>query len=75
MRRELKFVFPGQDVATLRRLLMGACRPIRYAGPVSTVRSVYFDAATLRNARNYPADGGLRQKTRFRWHGDGASLR
>jgi len=68
MRRELKFVFSGQDVATLRRLLMGACRPIRYAGPVSTVRSVYFDDPTLRDARNNLDGVGLRQKTRLRWY-------
>lgn len=68
LRRELKFVFPGQDVATLRRLLTGACRPIRYAGPVSFVRSVYFDDPTLTAARNNLAGVGLRQKTRLRWY-------
>ena len=69
LRRELKFVFPGkQDVATLRRLLRGACRPIRHAGPVSLVRSVYFDDPTLTDARNNLAGVGLRQKTRIRWY-------
>ena len=68
VRRELKFVFQDSEVASLRRLLESSCRPIRYAGPVSTVRSIYFDDPRMRDCyANY--DGvGARQKTRLRWY-------
>jgi hypothetical protein len=55
-RRELKYVFAHYDVAALRSVLRQVCRPIVHAGPVSTVRSVYFDGI------------GLRHKTRLRWY-------
>ena len=67
-RRELKFVFTGHDVATLRRQLLQTCRPIFHAGPVSTVRSVYFDDPVLGNCRANLDGIGLRHKTRLRWY-------
>ena len=67
-RRELKFVFTRHDVATLRGVLLRACRPIIHAGPVSTVRSVYFDDPALGACRANIDGVGLRHKTRLRWY-------
>jgi hypothetical protein len=68
LRREVKYVFTNQDVAALRTVLMQSCRPIAYAGPVSTVRSLYFDDQAL-NACRASIDGtGVRHKTRIRWY-------
>lgn len=67
-RREMKYVFRQPDVAALRRILQLSCRPIRYAGPVSTVRSVYFDDAVLSNCRANFDGVGLRHKVRLRWY-------
>ncbi|MHC4991096.1 MAG: VTC domain-containing protein, partial [Planctomycetota bacterium] len=68
MRREVKYVFTQHDVATLRRILLRCCRPIRYAGPVSTVRSIYFDDPELGACRANLDGIGLRHKTRLRWY-------
>ena len=67
-RRELKYVFTRHDVSTLRHVLRQVCRPIVHAGPVSTVRSVYFDDPCLSACRANLDGIGLRHKTRIRWY-------
>ena len=67
-RRETKYVFTDQDKETLRHVLLRSCRPIRYAGPVSTVRSVYFDNPKLGSCRANLDGVGIRHKTRLRWY-------
>ena len=67
-RREIKYVFTRRDVATLRQVLLRSCRPIQYAGPVSTVRSIYFDEPGLGTCRANLDGVGIRHKTRLRWY-------
>lgn len=67
-RREVKYVFTRYDVGTLRGLLLRFCRPIVYAGPVSTVRSIYFDDPLLSTCRANLDGVGVRHKTRLRWY-------
>ena len=67
-RSEIKFLFPGQDVATVRAVLRRAATPITYAGPVSVVRSVYFDDHGLGSCRANLDGLGARQKLRVRWY-------
>ena len=67
-RREIKYVFTQHDVATLRQVLLRSCRPIQYAGPVSTVRSIYFDNPQLGTCRANLDGVGIRHKTRLRWY-------
>jgi hypothetical protein len=67
-RHETKYVFTGHDPATLRQLLLRSCRPILHAGPVSTVRSVYFDDPVLSTCRASLEGVGVRHKTRLRWY-------
>ncbi|MCB9876418.1 MAG: VTC domain-containing protein [Planctomycetes bacterium] len=67
-RVETKFSFDDADVAALRHALRRMATPIRYAGPVSLVRSVYFDDARLSACRANLAGVGIRQKARVRWY-------
>ena len=67
-RRETKYLFNQHDVATLRQVLLRSCRPIQYAGPVSTVRSIYFDNPRLGACRANLDGVGIRHKTRLRWY-------
>ena len=67
-RGETKFLFPRHDVATVRSLLRRAATPISYAGPSSTVRSVYFDDHALGCCRANLDGLGLRRKFRVRWY-------
>lgn len=67
-RSETKFVFHRHDVATLRSALLRAGTPIRHAGTVSTVRSIYFDDLRLGACRANLDGHGVRKKTRIRWY-------
>ncbi|MEZ5963832.1 MAG: polyphosphate polymerase domain-containing protein [Planctomycetota bacterium] len=67
-RVESKFVFSKVDVAALRHALLRLATPIRYAGRVSLVRSVYFDDPRLSACRANLAGIGVRQKARVRWY-------
>ncbi len=67
-RKETKYVFTQHDVATLRQVLLRSCRPVHYAGPVSTVRSIYFDNPQLGTCRANLDGVGIRHKTRLRWY-------
>lgn len=67
-RRETKYVLPDRDLDALRALLQRTCRPIVHAHPRTTVRSIYFDDASL-GACHANLDGlGLRRKYRVRWY-------
>lgn len=68
LRGETKFAFPCADVASVRAVLRRAATPIIYAGPVSLVRSVYFDDAELGACRANLSGLGLRNKFRVRWY-------
>lgn len=67
-RSETKFVFPRGDVRALRAVLRRAATPIRYAGSVSVVRSVYFDDCRLGSCHANLDGLGARQKLRVRWY-------
>ena len=67
-REETKYVFRDHDVAALRDVLLRSCRPISYAGPVSTVHSLYFDDEQLSACRANLDGIGIRHKTRLRWY-------
>jgi len=67
-RREVKFTLPGADLGKLRSLLGGNCRRLVHAGPVSTVRSIYFDDAMLSACRANLDGLGRRRKVRLRWY-------
>lgn len=67
-REEVKFVFPGADLRALRGVLRRTCRPLVYAGPVSTVYSLYYDDPALSCCRANLDGIGLRHKTRVRWY-------
>ena len=85
-RREIKYVFTRRDVATLRQVLLRSCRPIQYAGPVSTVRSIYFDEPGLGTCRAIwtALESGTRlgcagttagnRATRFSWRPNGGGI-
>ena len=67
-RRETKFVFEDTDVKTIRSLLQGSSKRLVHNRPVSIVRSIYFDDASL-SACHANLDGlGLRRKLRLRWY-------
>lgn len=67
-RREVKYVFAHADVGALRAMLRRSCTPIQYAGPSSTVSSLYFDDPRLSTCRANLDGVGLRHKTRLRWY-------
>ena len=67
-RIETKFSVPGADVAKLRSVLTGSCRPVAHNESVSLVRSVYFDDPRLSACRANLDGLGRRQKLRLRWY-------
>lgn len=67
-RAESKFVFRRHDVPTLRAALRRGATPIAYAGPVSVVRSLYFDDFQLGTCKANLAGVGIRNKLRVRWY-------
>ncbi|MEO1997489.1 MAG: polyphosphate polymerase domain-containing protein [Planctomycetaceae bacterium] len=67
-RREVKFVFPGADVAKLRRLMECNGRRVIHQGPVSEVRSIYFDSPQLSACQANLSGVSQRRKTRLRWY-------
>lgn len=67
-RREFKFSLPGADVVGLCQLLETSTAPVTFAGPVSTVNSLYLDDAQLSSCRESLAGVGHRLKTRLRWY-------
>jgi hypothetical protein len=67
-RKEIKYTLLHADVEKLRRLFETNCHRTIYNEPVSTVRSIYFDDATL-SACQANLDGlGWRRKVRLRWY-------
>ena len=67
-RKEIKYTLLHADVEKLRGLFETNCRRKIYHEPVSTVRSIYFDDATL-SACQANLDGlGWRRKVRLRWY-------
>lgn len=69
-RREVKFALPSGDARALGSILEVNCRPVRYGGASSLVRSIYFDDFQM-SAYHESLDGvGIRAKVRLRWYGD-----
>ena len=68
-RRELKFLFPSADVASLRDVLATNLRPVRFGEHASSqVNSIYFDDEHL-SAFVESRDGTpKRWKSRIRWY-------
>ena len=67
-RKEVKYAIVGADAGKLRSHLSINCRRQVHNGPVSTVRSIYFDDARL-SACQANLDGvGIRNKLRLRWY-------
>ena len=69
-RVESKYVHRGADIPSLRQALLRTCRPIRYAGKVSTVYSLSFDDPALSACHANLMGIGLRHKSRLRWYDD-----
>jgi len=67
-RRETKYVLAGCDVGQLRRLLLRKARRQIHQGPVSIVRSIYFDDPQLSACRANVNGLGHRRKLRLRWY-------
>lgn len=67
-RREVKFLFPQTDVVKLRRLIEGNGRRVVHQGPVSEVRSIYFDSPRLTACYANLSGVSQRRKTRLRWY-------
>jgi len=68
-RRELKFVYPGRAVATLRDILSVNAQPVRFgSGDVSRVNSIYFDDHRLSSCAESLAGVARRVKIRLRWY-------
>lgn len=67
-RGEVKYCFRSQDVATLRAVLRRVAQPVAHAGPVSHVRSLYFDDERLTACRANLDGVGVRHKLRLRWY-------
>ncbi|MCA9148889.1 MAG: VTC domain-containing protein [Planctomycetales bacterium] len=66
-RHETKYGLTA-DVATVRRLLLRNTRQEVYSGPVSVVRSVYFDDASLAACKANLQGLARRRKLRLRWY-------
>ncbi len=67
-RKEVKFTMEQADIGKLRVLLGTRLRCISHNGPVSVVRSVYFDDASLSACRANLDGLGQRTKARLRWY-------
>ncbi|MCA9184519.1 MAG: VTC domain-containing protein [Pirellulaceae bacterium] len=67
-RMEMKFVLPSRDLRMVRRIVGQNCLPVQYGTGISTVRSIYFDNATLSACNANIAGDSQRQKLRFRWY-------
>ncbi|MHB8969404.1 MAG: polyphosphate polymerase domain-containing protein [Pirellulaceae bacterium] len=67
-RKEIKFTFLDADVGKLRSLFETNCRRLIHNEPISTVRSIYFDDATLSACRANLDGLGQRRKVRLRWY-------
>ncbi len=76
-RNEVKFVLPGADVGSLRKILEACGQRLAFGNNaradrsrvvVSTVRSVYFDDWTLSACRANLDGLGVRRKLRLRWY-------
>ena len=74
-RVESKFTTRARDLASVRAILRRSCTPIHYAGPVSTVYSLYFDTPELAACQANLDGVGHRRKTRLRWYEDVAAQR
>ncbi len=67
-RREVKFLFPQADVVKLRRLMACNGRRVVHQGPVSEVRSIYFDSPRLTACHANLSGVSQRRKARLRWY-------
>jgi hypothetical protein len=67
-RRETKHCFARQDTATLRAVLRAYAEPVVHSGPVSTVRSVYFDDTSMSACHANLNGVPNRKKVRVRWY-------
>jgi hypothetical protein len=67
-RKEIKFTFLNADVGKFRRLFETNCHRLVHNKPISTVRSIYFDDATLSACRANLDGLGQRHKVRLRWY-------
>ena len=68
LRRESKFALRRTDPGKLRSILAGNLRRQVHAGPVSVVRSIYFDDPTLSCCQANLAGLTSRRKLRIRWY-------
>jgi len=69
LRQEKKYCLPSCDVTTLRRLLEGSCERLQPgSGPVTVVRSIYFDDPLLGACRENLDGISRRRKLRLRWY-------
>ena len=67
-RQETKFALRRTDVSKIRTILAGNLRRQVHAGPISVVRSLYFDDPTLTCCRANLAGLTSRRKLRIRWY-------
>ena len=67
-RREVKFTFPFADAGKLRQLLTVNGRRVVHQGPISEVRSIYFDSPQFSACRANLSGVSQRRKTRLRWY-------
>lgn len=67
-RTEVKFTLQWPDLGKLRKGLASACRLVSHNEQVSTVRSLYFDDASLSACRANLDGLGQRTKLRLRWY-------
>ena len=68
VRRETKCLLPNADVGKFRKLLEGNARRLIHNGPVSTVRSIYFDDVWLSDCQANLDGISPRRKVRLRWY-------
>ncbi len=75
-RRELKFVFDGSCVDTLRNILEVNAKRVSFGeGPVSTVNSIYFDDHRMTSCAESLAGISRRVKLRLRWYDEAFAQR
>jgi hypothetical protein len=67
-RKEIKYALSHADVEKLRGLFEANCHRRIYNESVSTVRSVYFDDASLSACQDNLDGLALRRKVRLRWY-------
>jgi hypothetical protein len=68
LRREVKYALPDADPGTIRTVLKGNCKSVKFGKGPSRVRSIYFDDHRLTACYENLYGISSRRKLRIRWY-------